>query len=102
VNRKTSAAFASVTAALFLAFAGCGPDAERPEDSTQVSVAASSTDSPSERWKHVDGYTQNLVCLQALERGGPDYRGMLRELMKSGVPQPDAVAMLPHAANQCH
>lgn len=104
MSQKTSAAFASITAAFFLVVAGCGSDADRHNESPNVSVASSvsPTDSPSARWNRLDGSTQNLVCLQALERGGPDYRGMLRELMTAGISQPDAAAMLSHATDQCH
>lgn len=101
---RVSAACASATACLFLIVAGCGTDADdQPKQPPSPSVVMSNTNpgSATTQWKRLDGYTQNLVCLQALERGGPDYRGMLHELMKAGLPQPEAAAVLPYAANEC-
>lgn len=98
MNRTASAVYAAVTAFLFLGMAGCGSGfGESTPASTEVSVSPSIA----ERWSKVSGYDQNLVCLQALERGGPDYQGMLRELMNAGLAQPDATVLLSYAVNQC-
>ena len=104
MSNRTGIAYAAITACFFLAVAGCGSaEGARPQvipEASSVSVPTSSDTIPG-RWSRIDGYTQNLVCLQALERGGPDYRGMLRELMNAGVDQPDAVTMLPYVSNRC-
>lgn len=107
---RASAVYAGITASLFLGFLGfsstaCSSQASGSPVTPRVIPASTIVDSVGpgivKRWDAVDGVTQNLVCLQALERGGPDYQGMLRELMNSGLAQPDATVLLPYAVNQC-
>jgi hypothetical protein len=105
VTRRISAAYAGVTALLFLGVAACQSGAsgqsEKPSSSS-IATAHADLDSAARRWSRLDRSTQDLVCLQALERGGPDYQGMLRELTTADISQPEAAAMLPYAANECH
>lgn len=105
---RASAVYAAITTLLFLGFlgsTGCSSQDGGSPVAPRVVPASTVVDSVgpgvAKRWAAVDGVTQNLVCLQALERGGPDYQGMVRELMNSGLAQPDATVLLSYAVNRC-
>lgn len=100
---RTGSVFAGITAAMFLGVAGCSSGGTEPAPSSSPTAVTASADLKvaSECWADLSGPQQNSVCEQALQSDGPDYRGMLKALMKTGLEQEDAAAMLPFAVNEC-
>lgn len=96
---------AALCVGALLVAAGCSTGLGGDEGDTATSGAPSVADADleavGEHWRTLTAEERDRVCLQALERSGPDYKGMLRELRNTGLTQPQAAAMLPTVVNKC-
>lgn len=99
MSHRSTAVYTGITAAFFLVTASCStaqePVGHRTSEPSSFQQVAEG------RWNSLSSEEQGAVCVQALEEGGPDYRGMLRALVDTGMAKPDATVILPFIVSRC-
>lgn len=102
-GRRLAAAYAAITAAFFLAVAGCSSKGSPEPLASESEIEAATADlrSVTARWDRLSAAEHNEVCETVRQAGEPDYEAMADALIATGLSENEAAEMLPYTAARC-